>query len=122
MTWIIGLITKWKSTLLGLLGVITVAAIGALAFSLVIISGKNDVIELQASTNKQWSETFAAVKLKAEKDQKAVLELQATLDLLAVGAAADTERLKQLEATNAEVKELLGTRLPADLRKLLNGK
>lgn len=122
MTAFLAFVAKWKSSLLGLLGVLAVAGIGAAAFSAVIISGKNDVIELQAETNEQWATNFAAMKEKAEKDQKAVLELQATLDTLAVGAAADTERLKQLEATNAEVKELLGTRLPPDLRKLLNGK
>lgn len=121
MTWILGILTKWKSTLIGLLGVLAIAGIGAAAFSAVIISGKNDVIELQAATNEKWSVAFDAMKEARARDQKAVLELQASLDALAVGAAADTERLKQLEATNAEVKELLGRRLPPDLRRLLNG-
>lgn len=118
--WIIKLLTPAKAQILGLLGVLAVCGVGGAIIASIHIGRQNDQIETLTATNRLWSENWKKMNAVRELEQANTLALQSKLDRISNDAAGDTERLKKLEAQNAEVKALLGTRLPADLRGLLN--
>jgi hypothetical protein len=120
MKWLCNLLAPWKSELFALVGVLAVCGLGAAAVGSVYIGRQNDTIKTLSAANKQWSQNWETMNAVREIEQKNALLLQEKLDLITQGAAEDTERLKALETQNAEVKELLGTRLPDDLRRMLN--
>lgn len=120
MTILASLFAPWKGHLFALAGVLAVAGIGATAVSAVHIGRQDATIKNLTAANNKWAKNWERVTQIRALEHENTMLLQAKLDLLAADSTANTARLRSLEANNAEVKQLLGTRLPADLRGLLN--
>lgn len=127
MKWLISFLTPWKSELFAMVGVLAVCGIGATIAGYLHIQRQNDQIEnLDARVgdlvvaNKGWAARVAEQDRLRGLEQKNVLLLQDKLALIEQQNTAAAAQLKQLEATNAEVKEYLSRPIPADLRRLLD--
>jgi len=125
--WLISFLTPWKSELFAMVGVLAVCGIGATIAGYLHIQRQNDQIEnLDARVgdlvvaNKGWAARVAEQDRLRGLEQKNVLLLQDKLALIEQQNTAAAAQLKQLEATNAEVKEYLSRPIPADLRRLLD--
>ena len=119
-------LAPWKSHIFAMVGVIAVAGIGASIIAYAHIKSQRQTIVSQharidelVTINQGWA-TWADQQQKLRTlEQENVLLLQDQLAIIQSHASAQSEQLKELEASNAEVKELLGRRLPADLKRLL---
>lgn len=111
---------KFRSELLALLGVLAVASMGAIAVGSYNIGKQREQLQSLTEANHKWADAWEAMSRVRELEHANAQELQDKLDALAAGAADDSQRLKELERNNAEVKALLATRLPDELRSLLN--
>lgn len=111
---------KFRSELLALLGVLAIASMGAIAVGSYNIGKQREAIDRLADANQKWAGAWETMNRVRELEHANAQELQDKLDALATGAADDSQRLKELERNNAEVKALLATRLPDELRSLLN--
>jgi hypothetical protein len=127
--WLISFLNPWKSELFAMVGVLAVCGIGATIAGYLHIQRQNDQIEnLDARVgdlvvaNKGWAARVAEQDRLRGLEQKNVLLLQDKLALIEQQNTAAAAQLKQLEATNAEVKEYLSRPIPADLRRLLDKK
>lgn len=120
------LLAPFKSQLLAFVGVLAVAGIFTSAIAAVYISKQNDTIDaqngtiqLQAATNKQWQSNWEAMTAQRERDQQAVLDLQEQIR----GIEADNDNMaagiRNLEAGNAQVRDYLAGKLPAELKRML---
>ena len=126
MKWLINLLTPFKSELFAMVGVVAVCGIGATVAGYLHIQRQNDQIETLDTrvgdlviANKSWAARAAEQDRLRGLEQKNVLLLQDKLALIEQQNTAAAAQLKQLEATNAEVKEYLSRPIPADLRRLL---
>jgi hypothetical protein len=129
MKWLINLLTPFKSELFAMVGVVAVCGIGATVAGYLHIQRQNDQIETLDTrvgdlviANKSWAARAAEQDRLRGLEQKNVLLLQDKLALIEQQNTAAAAQLKQLEATNAEVKEYLSRPIPADLRRLLDKK
>ncbi|WP_395391534.1 hypothetical protein WBP07_12825 [Novosphingobium sp. BL-8A] len=129
MKWLTALLTPWKSELFAMVGVLAVCGIGASIAGYLHIQRQNDQIEAKdarigdlVTANKGWAAHSAEQDRLRALDQKNVLALQDKLALIEQQNTAAATQLKELEATNAEVKEYLSRPIPADLRRLLDKK
>lgn len=129
MKWLLGILSPFRSYILAGIGVLAVAGIGTTVMSYFQIKAQNKTIEAQSAqvdtltaTNKGWVVwAEKETKLRALQ-QENVLLLQDKLALLQEQAVVNHKQLKDLEASNAEVKAFMAQRLPDDLRVLLNRK
>lgn len=126
MKWLISFLTPWKSELFAMVGVLAVCGIGATIAGYLHIQRQNDQIETLDGrvgdlviANKGWAARAAEQDRLRALEQKNALLLQDKLALIEQQNTAAAAQLKQLEATNAEVKEYLSRPIPADLRRLL---
>lgn len=129
MKWFSNLITPFKSELLAMVGVLAICGIGATIAGYLHIQRQNKQIETLdtrvgdlVTANKGWAARAADQDRLRALEQKNVLLLQDKLSLIEQQNTAAAAQLKQLEATNAEVKEYLSRPIPADLRRLLDKK
>lgn len=129
MTWILDIIKSWRSWLFAFVGVLAVAGVSAGIMSYLYIQGqnkriedKNEIIALQAQTNDQWSKNWDSMKAKQQLDQQSMLDLQAQLETIAADNEGLAAGIKKLEATSAETRDYLRSRIPDDLRRLLEQK
>jgi hypothetical protein len=125
--WLLNLLAPFRSELFAMVGVLAVCGIGAAIAGYLHIQRQNDQIEnLDARVgdlvvaNKGWAARVAEQDRLRGLEQKNVLLLQDKLALIEQQNTAAAAQLKQLEATNAEVKEYLSRPIPADLRRLLD--
>ena len=126
---IISFLAPFKSYLFGLAGVIAVAGIGTTLMAYSHIRAQEKTIEAQSGRigdlveiNRDWAKQAALRDQMREIEHKNALLLQEQLAVIEERSASQSAQLRELEKNNAEVKELLSRRLPADLRKLLNSK
>ncbi|MGO4167874.1 hypothetical protein [Novosphingobium sp. YAF33] len=126
MKWLINLLTPFKSELFAMVGVLAVCGIGATIAAYLHIQRQNDQIETLDGrvgdlviANKGWAARYAEQDRLRVLEQENVLLLQDKLDLIEQQGVASAAQLKQLEKTNAEVRELMARRLPPELRRLL---
>lgn len=126
MKWLLNLIAPFKSELFAMVGVLAVCGIGATIAGYLHIQRQNDQIaakEVQIDglleTNKGWVAHAAEQNRLRALEQKNVLLLEDKLALIEGQNTAAAAQLKDLETSNAEVRELMARRLPADLRRLL---
>ena len=129
MKWLLNLITPFKSELFAMVGVLAVCGISATIAGYLHIQRQNDQIETLDGrvgdlvvANKGWAARVAEQDRLRALEQENVLLLQDKLALIEQQNTAAAAQLKQLEATNAEVKEYLSRPIPADLRRLLDKK
>lgn len=129
MKWLSGLLAPYRPYLMGLCAVLFVAMISGMGMGYLQLKAQEARIETQATRitdltkiNEGWREHAAKLdKFRALEQQNALL-LQEKLALIEGHYSVTSQQLKDLEASNAEVKEFLGQRLPADLRRLLEQK
>ncbi|KMS59965.1 hypothetical protein V474_07630 [Novosphingobium barchaimii LL02] len=126
MRWLLSLIAPFKSELFAMVGVLAVCGIGATIAGYLHIQRQNDQIaakEVQidglVSANKGWAAHAAEQNRLRDLEQRNVLLLEDKLALIEAQNTAAAAQLKDLETSNAEVRELMARRLPADLRRLL---
>lgn len=129
MSWLIKLLSPWKSELFAIVGVLAVAGIGTAVISYFYtkaqartIEAQRDTIELQAQTNDQWARNWETMSRVRQIEQQSALDLQAQLALIAQDNDAMATSIKELEATSAETRDYLRNRIPDDLRRLLSEK
>ncbi|MBO9724299.1 MAG: hypothetical protein J7530_07990 [Novosphingobium sp.] len=129
MKWLINLLSPWKSELFAMVGVLAVCGIGATIAGYLHIQRQNDQIATLdkrnsdlVTANKGWASHAAEQDRLRALEHKNVLLLEDKLALIEQQNTATAAQLKQLEATNAEVKEYLSRPIPADLRRLLEKK
>lgn len=126
MKWLFNLLAPWKSELFALIGVLAVAGIGTSVISYFYtkaqartIEAQQATIKLQAQTNDQWADNWRTMTKVRAIEQKSVVDLQAQLDTIAQDNDAMASSIKELEKSNAGVREYLSGKLPADLKRLL---
>ena len=126
MKWLLNLLTPFKSELFAMVGVLAVCGAGATVAGYLHIQRQNDQIEEKEArisallaTNKEWAAHSAEQDRLRALEQRNTLLLQDKLVLIEQQNTAAAAQLKELETSNAEVRELMGRRLPADLRRLL---
>lgn len=126
MKWLLNLITPFKSELFAMVGVLAVCGISATIAGYLHIQRQNDQIaakEVQidglVTANKGWAAHAAEQNRLRDLEQRNVLLLEDKLALIEGQNTAAAAQLKDLETSNAEVRELMARRLPADLRRLL---
>lgn len=119
-------LVPYKSHIFAMVGVVAVAGIGASVIAYVHIKSQRETIDAQGARIDDLVEINTGWQVWAGKQQQIrALEqantqlLQDNLALIQSRSAEQSEQLKKLESSNAEVRELLGQRLPADLRSLL---
>lgn len=126
MKWLISFLTPWKSELFAMVGVLAVCGIGATIAGYLHIQRQNDQIETLdvrvgdlVTANQGWAARYAEQDRLRALEQKNALLLQDKLGLIEQQGVASAAQIKQLEKSNAEVRELMARRLPADLRRVL---
>lgn len=126
---IISFLAPFKSYLFGLAGVIAVAGIGTTLIAWRHIQAQEKTIEAQSGRigdlveiNRDWAKQAALRDRLREIEHKNALLLQEQLAVIEERSASQSQQLRELEKNNAEVKELLSRRLPADLKRLLDSK
>ncbi|MFC0684624.1 hypothetical protein [Novosphingobium clariflavum] len=126
MKWLLTLLAPFKSELFAMVGVLAVCGVGATVAGYLHIQRQNDQIEAKdarigelLNTNKQWAAHSAEQDRLRALEQRNTLLLQDKLALIEQQNVAASAQLKELETSNAEVRELMGRRLPDDLRRLL---
>jgi hypothetical protein len=124
--WLSNLITPFKSELLAMVGVLAICGIGATIAAYLHIQRQNDQIATLdtrvgdlVSANRGWADRYAEQDRLRALEQKNVLLLQDKLALIEQQGVASSAQIKELEKSNAEVRELMARRLPPDLRRLL---
>ena len=127
MAGLIKLFAPWRPYLIGLVGVIAVCGIGMSVASYMIIGEKNERIAATDQRVKDMTEALTslteatnAVLALREVEQENTRLLQDKLALLDERSAATSQQLKEMEKTNAEVREYMARPIPADLRRLLD--
>lgn len=127
MAGLIKLFAPWRPYLIGLVGVIAVCGIGMSVASYMIIGEKNERIAVTDQRVKDMTEALTslteatnAVLALREVEQENTRLLQDKLALLDERSAATSQQLKEMEKTNAEVREYMARPIPADLRRLLD--
>ncbi len=126
---LLNLLAPYRSQIFAMVGVLAVSGIGASIIGWMQIQRQNDQIankdgkidELVA-TNRGWAAHAAEQDRLRALEHKNVLLLEDKLALIEQQNAAAAVQLKDLEASNAEVKEYLSRPIPADLRRLLEKK
>jgi uncharacterized protein HemX len=129
MRWLIDKFAPFKSELFAMVGVLAVCGLGAAVIAYCHIQQQRQTIEVQSNriddlvtVNKSWANWADSQQRLRDLEQQNTRLLQDKLALIESDLSQASVQLDQLEASNAEVKELLGRRLPADLRRLLEGK
>ncbi|WP_277666511.1 hypothetical protein, partial [Novosphingobium lindaniclasticum] len=119
--WLSNLITPFKSELLAMIGVLAICGIGATVAAYLHIQRQNDQIATLdtrvgdlVSANKGWADRYAEQDRLRALEQKNVLLLQDKLALIEQQGVASSAQIKELEKSNAEVRELMARRLPPD--------
>lgn len=129
MKWLIGLLAPYRSGLIAFAGVLFVAMLSAMGMGYMQIRAAEATIDRQATRitdlteiNHGWQVHAAKLDGYRALEQKNALLLQDKLTLIEAHNAQATEQLKQLEASNHEVRAYMSGKLPADLKRLLEAK
>lgn len=123
---LLDLLSPFRSQIIAGVGVLAVCGVGATCIAWIHIQRLNDQIETRdgrieglEATNKNWAAHAAEQDRLRSLEQQNVLLLQDKLALIEQQNTSAAAQLKDLETSNAEVRELMAQRLPADLRRLL---
>lgn len=126
MKWLGNLLTPIKSELFAMVGVLAVCGVGAGIIGYLHIQRQNDQLATKdrqigklVEANKGWFVYMKRRDQLRDLEQRNVLLLQDKLALIDGQNTALATQIKQLEQSNAEVRELMSRRLPDDLRRLL---
>lgn len=126
MKWLINLLAPWKSELFALVGVLAVCGIGTTIAAWLYsraqadtITAQQATIDLQAQTNEQWAKNWDRMQDQRRRDQQAVIDLQAQLGLISDDNDEMAASIKELEKSNADVRDYLSGKLPDELRRVL---
>ncbi|USA39609.1 hypothetical protein NCF86_00145 [Pelagerythrobacter marinus] len=129
MSRIFNALAPFRSHIIAMVGVLAVCGIGAAIIAWQHIQAQNRTIEAKdarigdlVSVNDRWAAWAAQQQKLRDLEQRNTRLLQDQLAAIEQASAAQSEQLRELEASNAEVKELLGRKLPADLRRVLEGR
>lgn len=79
-------------------------------------------LDTVVATNRGLADALEKAEIAREIEQAHAAELQVKLDVIAASSDEANARLRQLEKSNAEVKEFLSTRTPDAMRGVLTGK
>lgn len=129
LTKLFGWLAPFKSQLFAMAGVVAVAGIGTTIMAYSHIKAQERTIDVQSERigdlvkiNRDWAKQDRMRARLRDIEQKNTQLLQGQLAALDEKAAMQSKQLRELEKNNAEVKELLSRRLPADLKRLLDSK
>lgn len=129
MKWILGLLMPYRSFLIGLAGVLFVAMMSGMVMGYMQLKAQTARIEAQATRitdlteiNEGWREHAAKLDRFRALEQQNALLLQEKLALIEGHHATTSAQLKNLEASNVEVRNYLAGKLPADIKRLLEAK
>lgn len=111
---------RHKPTIYAALGVLALTSTVSLMAGAYNIGKQRQELATLAATNKKWADAWGKMSQVREMEQRNAADLQAKIDAISQGARDDSDRLKELERSNEEVRNILNTRLPDDLRRLLN--
>lgn len=126
MTWLKKLLGAYSSHLIGAMGVLAVCGIVSTILAGVHISAQRATIAAQAKSLTAKDETIdglsravtAQVSLR-RLEQQSTLALQNKIAQVEEQSGSMATQIKQLEATNAQVRDFMARPLPDDLRRLL---
>ncbi len=123
------LFAQFRSQIFAMVGVVAVCGLGASTIAWLHIQRQNDQIAVKerqigdlVATNQGWVKHAAEQNRLRALEQKNVLLLEDKLALIEQQNVSTAAQLKDLETSNAEVKEYMSRRIPADLRRLLERK
>ena len=120
MIFIINLLLKYRSTLFPALAVLAISI--PLSFGVFTLGKQAERLGHLTEANKQWGVAFDKMEEARELEREIAQGYQNRVSELAASSNESNRRLKTLERQNAEVKSILDTRVPDDLRRLLDGK
>lgn len=118
-----------RSHLFGAVGVLAVCGLATTGVAYIHIRQQNKTIETQSDrigdlvkTNKSWA-TWAAQQQKIRAiEQQNTEALQNQIALIENHSADMAQRIKELEASNAQIKEYMSRPVPLELKRLLQQK
>ena len=117
---------QFRSHIFAMVGVMAVCGLGASTIAWLHIQRQNDALDVKdaqigalVDVNKSWVAHAAEQNRLRALEQTNVLLLEDKLALIQQQNTAAAAQLKEMEASNAEVKEYMSRRIPADLRRLL---
>lgn len=118
-----------RSHLLGAVGVIAVCGIASTSVAYVYIRQQNATIRTQSDrigdlveTNKSWAVWATQQQKIAQLERENAEILQRHVSAIEAQSADMTQRMKELEASNEQVKEYMARPIPLELRRLLERK
>ncbi len=127
MKWLLSLWAPIRPHLFGVVGVIAVAGLISCAAAYAYIRKQAQVIDQQTKVvearEQQIAGLAAAVTAQVtlrQLEQENTRLLQDKIALIEERSSDMSSQLKQLEATNAEVREFMARRIPDDLRRVLD--
>ena len=116
-----------RAYLLGAVGVLAITSVGAVGVAYLQIQKQNQTIASLQERNKsliaanaEWARNTERLSELWRIEQQHVAALQVALTAIETSNTKLADQVRDLEASNAEVKEFLSRRLPDDLRRLLN--
>lgn len=111
-----------RSNFNALLLVVAVVGIATVATSAYRLGKQTEAIEHLTTANKLWQDAFKYQDEARKSAETRVQEMQAERDKYRTASNERTQKIKELERNNAELKALLDTHLPDELVRLLNSK
>lgn len=120
MRWLLNLWAPIRPHLFGVIGVIAVAGLFSSVAAYAYIRKQSDLIEAQDARIGSLVNTIDAQVALRRLEQENTRLLQDKIALIEQRSSDMSSQLKELEASNAEVKEYMARRIPDDLRRLLD--
>lgn len=118
MNFVIAFFIKYRKHLVPLIAVLALTI--PLSLGVYQLGKQSERLGHLAEANKQWSIAWSKMNEVREIERKNAEDLAVKIDSISKGAHNDSQRLKELEQSNEEVRNILNTRLPDDLKRLLN--
>lgn len=120
MNWLSKLWMPIRPHLFGVVGVIAVCGLISSVAAYAYIRKQSDLIEAQDARIGSLVNTIDAQVALRRLEQENTRLLQDKIAIIEQRSSDMSNQLKELEASNAEVKEYMARRIPDDLRRLLD--
>lgn len=126
MNWLKQLIAPYRPHIIGAIGVLMVCGIMSTAVAWLHIKAQGRTIAAQVQTIEEKDRTISGLgrAIRAQValrrlEQRNTLLLQDKVALIEAQSSDMSNKIKELEASNAEVREFMARPIPDDLRRLL---
>lgn len=110
------IVDNWKP----LLVVFAFSCAATLAVGAHQLGKQRSNLQAMAETNAKWQRAWATMEKARSIEAANTAHMRERIDEINASTAEGNHRLKELERSNADVKEFLDARIPTDLRGLLN--